>query len=115
MCLTAIYIILSLSQPLDINRLSDSLTLLMHQEFISEAEGEMKSLLRLYGHMKQEYDKATKFFGEEPAKMRIDEFFGAFASFIEDFKVGVSRNSIMKFSVPVSLSLSLHATLTESC
>ena len=109
MCLTAIYIILSLSQPLDIkfNRLSDSLTLLTHQEFISEAEGEMKSLLRLYGHMKQEYDKATKFFGEEPTKMRIDEFFGAFASFIEDFKVGVSRNSIMKFSAPVSISLSM--------
>lgn len=47
----------------------------------------MESLLKLYGHMKQEYAKVTKFFGEDPVKMRIDEFFGAFASFIEDFKV----------------------------
>lgn len=65
------------------------MTLTDDQEFISKAEGEMKNLLRLYGHMKQEYAKATKFFGEEPAKMRIDEFFSAFASFIEDFKVSI--------------------------
>ena len=47
----------------------------------------MKTLLRLYGHMKQEYAKAVQFFGEDPAKMRIDDFFSAFASFIEDFNV----------------------------
>ena len=47
----------------------------------------MKTLLRLYSHMKQEYAKVVKFFGEDSAKMRIDEFFSAFASFIEDFKV----------------------------
>ena len=41
--------------------------------------------------MKQEYAKAIKFFGEEPTKMRIDEFFSAFASFIEDFKVSLAK------------------------
>ena len=75
----------------------------------------MKNLLRLYGHMKQEYAKATKFFGEEPAKMRIDEFFSAFASFIEDFKVSILEkwyiHKINRVFLPFSLSL--HAT--ESC
>ena len=77
----------------------DSLTLTGVQEFISDSEGEMKSLLRLYGHMKQEYTKATKFFGEDPAKMRIDEFFSAFASFIEDFKVRIAIKALTKLIV----------------
>lgn len=37
--------------------------------------------------MKQEYRKVVKFFGEDPAKMRIDDFFGSFTAFITDFEV----------------------------
>ena len=62
----------------------------------------MKSLLRLYGHMKQEYTKATKFFGEDPAKMRIDGFFSAFASFIEDFKVRIANSDSQSVSISVT-------------
>jgi len=47
----------------------------------------MADLLRLYGRMKQEYRKVVKFFGEDPAKMRIDDFFGSFTAFITDFEV----------------------------
>ena len=47
----------------------------------------MAGLLRVYAHMKQEYSQAVHFFGEDPAKMRIDDFFGIFASFIADFEV----------------------------
>ena len=73
------------------NHVTCGFSLINHQGFISEAEGEMKSLLRLYGHMKQEYAKVVKFFGEDTAKIRIDEFFSTFASFIEDFKVGIAN------------------------
>ena len=71
------------------HRCSCSFLTNLHQEFVSEAESEMKSLLKLYSHMKQEYVKVVKFFGEDSAKMRIDEFFSTFASFIEDFKVSL--------------------------
>ena len=47
----------------------------------------MADLLRLYSRMKHEYRKVVKFFGEDPAKMRIDDFFGAFTAFITDFEV----------------------------
>ena len=47
----------------------------------------MADLLRLHSRMKQEYHKVVKFFGEDPAKMRIDDFFGTFIAFITDFEV----------------------------
>ena len=47
----------------------------------------MTNLLRLYARMKQEYQQVVKFFGEDTAKMRIDDFFGTFATFITDFGV----------------------------
>ena len=47
----------------------------------------MADLLQLYSHMKQDYSQAVHFFGEDPAKMRIDDFFGIFSSFIMDFEV----------------------------
>lgn len=47
----------------------------------------MADLLRLHSRMKQEYHKVVKFFGEDPAKMRIDDFFGTFVAFITDFEV----------------------------
>ena len=47
----------------------------------------MADLMRLYSHMRQEYQQAVQFFGEDPARMRIDDFFGAFAAFIADFQV----------------------------
>lgn len=57
------------------------------QEFLSTAEGQMADLLKLYSRMKQEYSQAVRFFGEDPVKLRIDDFFGIFASFIADFEV----------------------------
>ena len=57
------------------------------QAFLSEADGVMSGLLRLYTRMKQEYQKAIRFFGEDISKMRIDEFFGTFAAFVTDFEV----------------------------
>lgn len=47
----------------------------------------MAGLLKLYSKMKQEYQTAVKFFGEDPVMMRVDDFFGAFAAFISDFEV----------------------------
>ena len=47
----------------------------------------MADLMRLYSHMQQEYQQAVQFFGEDPARMRIDDFFGAFTAFIADFQV----------------------------
>ena len=49
-----------------------------------EAEQDMTKLVRLHQQMqmKQEYQRAAKFFGEDPAKIQIDEFYGAFAGFV---------------------------------
>ena len=49
----------------------------------------MAELLRLHSRMKQEYHKVVKFFGEDPARMRIDDFFGTFTAFISDFEVKI--------------------------
>ena len=46
----------------------------------------MSHLLQLYSRMKQEFSRVVHFFGEDPAKMRIDDFFGIFASFMTDFE-----------------------------
>ena len=56
---------------------------------MSEAEQDMTKLVRLHQQMqmKQEYQRAAKFFGKDPAKIRIDEFYGAFAGFVIDFEV----------------------------
>ena len=57
------------------------------QTFTAEADQDMAGLLKLYSKMKQEYQTAVKFFGEDSIKMRVDDFFGAFAAFISDFEV----------------------------
>ena len=54
---------------------------------MSEAEEEMTKLVRLHQQMKHEYQRAARFFGEDPSKIRIDEFYGAFAGFVTDFGV----------------------------
>jgi len=57
----------------------------------------MADLLRLYGRMKQEYRKVVKFFGEDPAKVRIDDFFGSFTAFITDFEVcSIAGNDVAR-------------------
>lgn len=40
--------------------------------------------------MKQEYNSVMKFYGEDTAKTRIDDFFSTFASFISDFEVKIT-------------------------
>lgn len=57
------------------------------QPFIKNAEKEMSSLIKLYTQMKSEFSKATQFFGEDSAKLQIDEFFSIFATFMNDFDV----------------------------
>ena len=50
-----------------------------------------------YGRMKQEYRKVVKFFGEDPTKMRIDDFFGSFTAFITDFEVcSIAENDVAR-------------------
>ena len=51
------------------------------------AEQEMTQLVRLQQEMKLEYERAARFFGEDPSKIRVDEFYGAFAGFVTDFEV----------------------------
>ena len=63
---------------------------------MSEAEQDMTKLVRLHQQMKQEYQRAAKFFGEDPAKIRIDEFYGAFAGFVTDFEVCILIRSPTK-------------------
>ena len=46
----------------------------------------MSDLLGLYSRMKQEFRQVVQFFGEDPARTRIDDFFSIFASFMTDFK-----------------------------
>ena len=57
------------------------------QGFLAESEGMMREVMSLYSHMKQEFRQVVTFFGEDPAQMRIDDFFGIFASFMADFEV----------------------------
>ena len=59
----------------------------------------MADLLRLHSRMKQEYHKVVKFFGEDPAKMRIDDFFGTFTAFITDFEVRTLQNGTYRMPV----------------
>jgi hypothetical protein len=60
--------------------------------FLSEAGGSMSDLLRLYSRMKQEFRQVVQFFGEDPARTRIDDFFSIFASFMTDFKKAIQEN-----------------------
>ena len=57
------------------------------QTFVSGGEQEMTQLVRLHQEMKHEYERAARFFGEDPSKIRVDEFYGAFAGFVTDFEV----------------------------
>ncbi len=54
----------------------------------------MSDLLKLHARMKQEYLQAVKFFGEDTSKMRVDDFFGTFASFTRDFEVSTIINPL---------------------
>lgn len=62
----------------------------------------MADLLRLHSRMKQEYQKVVKFFGEDPARMRIDDFFGTFTAFITDFEVRTLDKTAPTIQLPVS-------------
>ena len=50
----------------------------------------MQSLLDLQTRMNVEYEKAVRFFGEDSAKTRSDEFFAVFYQFLGTFEVMVS-------------------------
>ena len=39
--------------------------------------------------MKKQFERATRFFGEDPARTQIDEFFSVIATFLVDFQVSV--------------------------
>lgn len=67
------------------------------QAFLSEADSKMADLLKLHSRMKQEYAQAVKFFGEDTSKMRVDDFFGTFASFMTDFEVEHSTSLEPKY------------------
>ena len=66
----------------------------------------MSELLTLYSQMKQEFRQVVTFFGEDPAQMRVDDFFGIFASFTTDFQVD-SFTSEPTTTPPPPLSLFL--------
>ena len=75
----------------------------------------MADLLRLHSRMKQEYNKVVKFFGEDPAKMRIDDFFGTFVAFITDFEVRTLDKTERLMSVSKVVFAMLSPPQTESC
>ena len=56
------------------------------QPFLSTSETQLSDLVKLYTNMKTEFSKVTNFFSEDP-KSQVDEFFGAFATFMADFEV----------------------------
>ncbi len=60
------------------------------QKFVSWADEEITELLKVFSLMKQEYNSVMKFYGEDTAKTRIDDFFSTFASFISDFEVKIT-------------------------
>jgi len=47
----------------------------------------MTELLKSYSSMKQDFTSVVKFYGEDSAKMRIDNLFSTFASFTTEFEV----------------------------
>lgn len=51
------------------------------------AQGELSELVKLYTTMKRHFERATRFFGEDPAHTQVDEFFSVIATFIVDFEV----------------------------
>ena len=59
------------------------------QEFVAWADKEITELLKSYSFMKQEFASVMKFYGEDTAKTRIDNFFSTFASFTSEFEVSM--------------------------
>ena len=57
------------------------------QGFLEEAEGRQGELETLYSRMKREFCQVVQFYGEDPGKTRVDDFFTIFASFSTDFQV----------------------------
>ena len=57
------------------------------QSFLSTAEKEYQAVLQLHRSAMTEFRQVAKFYGEDPQKMRLDDFFAAFADFIKNFQV----------------------------
>ena len=74
------------------------------QSFLAESEGKMTELVELYSNMKQDFKQVVLFFGEDPTKMRIDDFFSIFASFMTDFEVYIT--CIHPLAIPYTQSYS---------
>ena len=64
-----------------------SLTLVAAQTFLSTAEKEYQAVLQLHRSAMVEFRQVTKYYGEDHQKMRLDDFFAAFADFIKNFQV----------------------------
>jgi cytokinesis protein len=61
-------------------------------EFIVIARENMQSLLDLQKRMNVEYEKTVRYFGEDPAKTRSDEFFAVFYQFLGTFERALQHN-----------------------
>lgn len=57
------------------------------REFYAEASAEFKRLYLLRNKMNEWYDKVVRYYGEDPAKMHPDEFFGIFKKFTSSWEV----------------------------
>lgn len=56
-------------------------------EFFQEATTEFKRVYLLCDKMNETYNNVVKFYGEDPAKMSPDEFFGIFKTFTTSWEV----------------------------
>jgi S1-C subfamily serine protease len=57
--------------------------------FLREAEKEFRELTQLHRSAMMEFRQAAKFFGEDPLKTRVDDFFAVFATFVIEFQAAV--------------------------
>ena len=65
-------------------------TLTLLKSFIEKAARDLQTIVHLQRTAMQDYRQVAKYFGEDPHKMRSDDFFAAFAGFITDYQVNRS-------------------------
>lgn len=71
------------------------------REFHTQAYGEFKRLFLLRNKMNEWYDKVVRYYGEDPAKMHPDEFFGIFKRFTSSWEVIFSYFIIGPYSINI--------------
>ena len=63
------------------------------KQFFNNAERQFKDLLAAYEKMTAEFKKASEFYSE--TQITTEDFFGAFAVFLQNFEVHISNLSVI--------------------